>query len=237
MIRTRTRAACWIVAVIWGTSPLGAQSALSIDGSLLRSGVDTFNVLHGGQAVGRGVQSTVAITEHGSRAWLQTYAFRSNAGDVSTDTLLMDALTLRPLREARVSALGRFAFTFTPTEVVTWTFAAAGDSTAQRTDLAEGVFSSAALDAVVRALPLTEGMTAQVLFYYPLPATRGMVPMTIRVARSDTVSADDGGSQQAAWVVVAGEPGQRTIFWVDKMDRSIIQFDSEEGSAVIQFRR
>ena len=69
MINVRTLAAFCTIAGLWGTPPLGAQAALSVEGSLLRPGVDTFNVLYGGQAIGRAVLSTVAITEHGSPAW------------------------------------------------------------------------------------------------------------------------------------------------------------------------
>jgi len=203
----------------------------------LRPGIDTFAVSYSGQVIGRGIQVLEASSGAGVITWKQTYTFRSQGGDESTDTLFMDGATLRPIREARASAVGRFSIDFTPKEIVSTSLVVDGGPVTTRTPLTAPVFSSASLETVVRSLPLGDGMQSTVDLYYPPPSTTGAVTISIHVVRSEEVPARRGSAPRAAWVVVAGAPGKATTYWVDKADRTLLQFDTEEGSAVIAFRR
>lgn len=225
---------CVIALCAWGT-PLVAQTSQPADGRLLRVGIDSFTVSYGGQMIGRAVQATERAVEGGVRAWKQAYAFTSAHGEVSTDTLLMDGMSLRPLREARVNTLGRFNVAFTPREVVTISQAADAKPVTRHAPIDGPIYSSAALDAVVRALPLRDGLATTITFFYPVPSDRGAVGIKIRVTGSDSLTM--GGRVRSAWVVVAGDPGEATTFWIDKTDHTVLQFDTEEGQAVIKFRR
>jgi len=236
MSTSRAATNCSAFALILLAASLQAQATQPVNGSLLRPGVDTFTVSYGGQVIGRGIQVLSEALPAAPAAWKQTYTFQSLDGDASTDTLFMDRLTLRPIREARASSVGRFSIAFQPQEIVSISLAAVGGPVTTRTPLAAPVFSSASLEAVVRSLPLANGMQATVDLFYPLPATTGARQLGIRVVRSEAVATRGGGSR-TAWVVVAGEPGEATTFWVDKADRTLLQFDTEEGSALIQFRR
>src|SRR5437764_479243 len=203
------RTVTWILALC--ASTLSAQSSLPLDGRLLSPGVDSFAVTYGGQLIGHSIQTTDSSTDAGSRVWRQTYVFHGAGGDVSTDTLIMDRVTLRPLREARAASV-------------------------RRVSLTHPAYSSATLDAIVRALPLKLGMTAEVDLYYPPPARQGAVRVTARVIREDEIVLRQR-NKQPAWVVVVGAPGEATTFWISKDTRRLLQFDTQEGSATIQFRR
>jgi hypothetical protein len=217
-------------------STLSAQSSLPLDGRRLSAGVDSFTVTYGGQTIGRSIQATDSSTEGGSRVWRQAYAFYGAGGDVSTDTLIMDRLTLRPLREARVSSAGRFAFRFGANQVEVTQLSDSGATSATRVPLVRPAYSSAALDPIVRALPLALGMTAEIDLYYPPPAQRGASRVTARVLRDDEVAVGQG-TRQPAWVVVIGAPGEATTFWIAKNTRQVLQFDTQQGAATIEFRR
>jgi hypothetical protein len=230
-----TRTVCCSALMLFA-SPLAAQATHPVDGRLILPSVDTFRVSYGGQVIGRGIQITEQVVEEGVPALRQTYTFESSGGDMSTDTLLMDASTLRPIREARASAAGRFKLEFRDKEIATVTLEASSEPATTRTAVDGQVFSSAALEAVVRALPLVDGMQANLDLYYPPPSKRGAVTVSARVIRSEAIVTRNGGSR-SAWVVVAGERGEATTFWIDKVNRQLLQIDTEEGSAVIQFRR
>lgn len=178
-----TKQLCVIALCVWG-GPLVAQSSQPADGRLLRAGIDSFTVSYGGQVIGRAVQVTEKTVEGGVGAWKQTYVFTGSGGDLSTDTLLMDGISLRPLREARVNSLGCFTVAFTPREVVTISQVANAKPLTQRAPIDGPIFSSAALDAVVRALPLRDGLATTIAFFYPVPSDRGTCDINLEVQRS-----------------------------------------------------
>jgi hypothetical protein len=223
------------LAVLIVASQLPAQTSPP-DGRLLSPSVDTFSVSYGTQIIGQGVQVTEQVFEAGAATWKQTYTFVSTRGTISTDTLLMDARTLRPIREARVSDAGRFRFEFRADEIISISLTDTARPVTTRARLVPGTYASAALAAVVRSLPLADGLQVTLSLFYPLPSQRGSATLVTRVLRSEPVSVRDQ-SPRAAWVVVAGAPGEATTFWIDKQDRRVLQFDTEEGSALIRFRR
>ena len=217
-------------------APLAAQTLPRLDSKAISPGVDTFFVTYGPQTIGRSLQALEAVTEGGRGAWRQGYAFQSAEGDVSTDTLWVDAATLLPIREVRTNSLGRFVVSYGVKEIVTVHNPPGGEPATTRVPVAGPIYASATLELIARALPLAGGLEVPVLLYYGAPSSRAGVPMTFRVPRADSLRSKDGVVRQV-WIVTVGPAGEQTTFWIDQESRRVLQFDTEEGSAVIQFRR
>lgn len=236
MSATPVRVVLSAIAVWSIASPLSAQSTVPVDGRLLRAGTDTFVVSYAGNIIGRGVMQTQRIDDGGIAAWRQVYVFQSAAGDASSDTLIMNANTLQPIREARASSAGHFVMRFSNAEVVTTTLSEGRPPVESRLVLATPMFSSAALDAIVQTLPLSSGMHADIGLFYPAPSPRGVVRTTVRVVGTEEV-ATPGTKPRIAWVVVTGGQEDETKYWIDKEKRVVLKYDTHEGPALIEFRR
>jgi hypothetical protein len=236
MSTTPARVAISAIILCMVASPLSAQSSIPVDGRLLRAGTDTFVVSYGGNIIGRGVMQTQRISDGGIAAWRQVYVFHGTGGDVSSDTLIMNAITLEPIREARASSAGHFVMRFSKAEVVTTKLSEGHPPVESRLVLATPKFSSAALDAIVQTLPLSSGMHADIGLFYPAPSPRGAVRTTVRVVGTEDV-ANPGAKPRVAWVVVTGGPEDETKYWIDKETRAVLKYDTHEGTALIEFRR
>ena len=228
MIRSHILASALLLAA----SPLAAQ----VDGRLLRPGTDSFTVSYQGTVIGRSVQTTRAVTENGTAAWEQAYRFQGTDGGVSWDSLWFDARTLRPLRELRGADDDRTVIRWTPAAVTAIEYPHAGDSTVHRAELTGVVYASASFDAIARALPLAAGMTTTIALHYPPPARAGTVTGTVWVSGPETAEVR-GRGRRKAWVVSVDGAAGKTVFWVDVKDRTLLQFDTYEGLAKIEFRR
>jgi hypothetical protein len=217
--------------LLLATAPLEAQ----VDGRHLRPGTDTLTISYQGQVIGRSILVTRAVKENGADAWSQAYHFRSAQGSESWDSLWVDARSLLPLRELRGSDGERTVIRWSRTAVTTVDHAA-GDSTTHTTDLTGAVHASASLAEVASALPLAAGFNTSVTFFYPRPSTYGAVATTMQVTGPETVQVRGRGARKA-WVVSTYGAAGRSVFWVDVKDRSVLQFDTYEGMARIEFRR
>jgi hypothetical protein len=213
-------------------SPLAAQ----VDGRLLRPGTDSFTVSYQGEVIGRSIQVTREVTENGAAAWARAYRFQGTDGAVSWDSLWVDARTLRPLRELRGSEEGRTLIRWTPAAVSAIEYTNAGDSTVHQVELSGVVYASASFDAIARTLPLAAGMTTTIALHYPPPARTGTVTGTVWVSGPETAEVRGRGPRKA-WVVSVDGTAGKTVFWVDVKDRTLLQFDTYEGMAKIEFRR
>ena len=215
--------------------PAAAQGP-SIDGRLLREGVDTFNISVAGDVFGRGtIARSRILTSHGPQL-LQVHSWRIAGGVRIVDSLFSDAESLRSIREVRVvgDTVINVFFRGDSAHVATWPPA---DSIAMRSlALDAGVYSSAALDAIVPGLPLAENFEAQLRFYYAPPSARGIESISVKVAATDRVK-DREGRESDAWVVLAETRSGGTVYWIDKSTRQVLKFDTKEGRALIEFRR
>ena len=97
-------------------------------------------------------------------------------------------------------------------------------------------YSSATLDALISSSPLSDVFKATHRFFYPPPARYGTIAIALRVTGSERVG-DRSGVQRDAWIVAADTPGGGTTYWIDKSTRTVLQYDTHEGPAVIAFRR
>ncbi|MGH7713427.1 MAG: hypothetical protein ACREOG_19220 [Gemmatimonadaceae bacterium] len=204
----------------------------TLDGRLLPRATDTFTVSYGAAVIGRGIMHR---SISGSRL-LQVYSWRSARGDSSLDSLFSDLRTLRSIREVRVVTDTVIEVTYA-NDSITVTTRTRGTPPRRKTGFAAtDVFSSAILDGIVASAPLAERYQQSIRFYYAPPAAVGVVAIRISVEGSET-DIDKLGRPRDAWRVLAVTPSGGTTFWIDKATRSMLQFDTREGAATIQFRR
>ena len=185
---------------------------------------------------GRGIIARSRVqTAHGPQL-LQVYSWRIAGGVTIVDSLFSDAETLRSIREVRVvgDTLIEVHFRGDSAHVAK---RPSGSGFAFRSfALDAGVYSSAALDAIVSGLPLAENFEAQLRFYYAPPSNRGVESISVMVAATDRVK-DRDGNERDAWVVLAETRGGGTVYWIDKSTRSVLKYDTKEAGALIEFRR
>ena len=226
--------AALLIAVV--SAAAQGPSSPSIDGRLLREGVDTFNVSVAGDVFGRGIIARSRVVTTNGPQLLQVHSWRIAGGGRIVDSLFSDAESLRSIRQVRVVAdtVIEVQFRGDSAHVAKWP---SMDSIAIRSHALEaGVYSSAALDAIVSGLPLDENYEAQLRFYFAPPSNRGVESISVMVAATDRVK-DREGNERDAWVVLAETRGGGTVYWIDKSTRSVLKYDTKEGGALIEFRR
>jgi hypothetical protein len=204
----------------------------SFDGRLLPLRTDTFTVRYEGSVIGRGVmERMVRGAEH-----VQVYTWTpAGSSDQVVDSLFLTLPTLRTVRETRLIGDSIFAVLFSGDSVVVEVGRRDGPRTRTSMFGAAQSHSSAALEALVMGAPLASGMRIEARLFYAPPSTRGFVPVTIQVEGTERVPTRAGGVQDA-WLVSASTPEGGTTFWIDQTTRAVLQFDTREGPALIQFR-
>ena len=205
------------------------------DGRLLRESVDTFNVSFAGDVFGRGIIARARVATSDGPQFLQVYSWRI-AGGVIVDSLFSELASLKSLRQVRVVGDSVIEIEFRGDSAHVAKRAYADTPRRESFALEPGAYSSAAIDQIVSGRPLDEQFDAQLRFYYAPPSERGVELINVRVLGSEPVR-DRSGNQRDAWVVATGTPAGGTVYWVDKSTRSVLQFDTREGRALLEFRR
>jgi hypothetical protein len=214
-----------------------AQEPLDIDGSLIPAAVDTFSVLYGGHVLGHGVTEHTRVQTEAGPQLLQVYTWRPSGTDgVIVDSLFSDAASLRSVREVRVLGDTVIEVRFGDDAIRVTTRVAGTKAGEAVVPAGEPVYSSAALALLAAAGPLASGYEAEIRSYYAPPAAAGVVPLRLRVLASEPVI-DRTGAERDAWVVHATTLSGGTTYWIDKQNRTVLQYDTREGSALIEFRR
>lgn len=221
--------------VLLSHAPLALAQGPKADGRLLRESVDTFNVSFAGDVFGRGIIARARVATSNGQQLLQVYSWRI-AGGVIVDSLFSDVASLQSLRQVRVVGDSVIEIVYRGDSAHVAKRAYADTPRRESFALEPGVYSSAAIDQIVAGLPLDEEFDAQLRFYYAPPSERGVELINVRVLGSEPVR-DRFGSQRDAWVVATGTPAGGTVYWVDKATRSVLQFDTREGRALLEFRR
>jgi hypothetical protein len=218
-------------------SHAAAQQPPEVDGRLIPSAVDTFNVSYGGHVIGRGITEWSRVDTADGVLLLQVYTWRSAADDaVIVDSLFSDERSLRSVREVRVLGDTVIEARWSP-DAIRVSRRVAGEETADTSVPVRGaVFSSAVLELIVASGPLQPGRVADVHLYYAPPAPLGIQRLRIEVRGRERV-ADRTGAERDAWVVHATTPGGGTTYWIDPEDRTVLRYDTREGEALIEFRR
>ena len=228
----RLRPSLFLIAFLsQGADLLGQDQR--IDVSRLPRTVDTFHVSYAGNTIGRGI---LARSNRGSGAGaqlLQVYTWRG-AGYETLDSLFTERTSLRPIREVRIAADTVIEVRFRGDSAKVEKRAPRGPTTTSSVRTAGG-YASGSLDAVVSAAPLSVGYSGRAMFYYAPPSPRGTIPIAYKVTGSSRIRVR--GTEHDAWVVSVDTPDGGTVYWIDKTTRSVLQFDTREGNALIEFRR
>jgi hypothetical protein len=203
---------------------------------LLRAGIDTFQVSYAGRVLGVGIMSRSRLGRGANSQLLQVYTWRGARGDWTIDSLFAKESSLRTDREVRVSGDTAIAVAYTATgiEVVS---RAPNSPPNRKSFVAKPVaYSSAALEGLVAASPLSPSYSQEYTFFYAPPSARGMVRIRLHVIGVERVT-DQRGRNREAWIVVADTPDGGTTYWVDRETRAVLKYDTREGPALIEFRR
>ena len=229
------RSFAFVFAALLTTAVPAAAQGPSIDGRLLREGVDTFHVSVAGDVFGRGIIArSRVVTAHGPQL-LQVHSWRI-AGVAIVDSLFSEVESLRSIRQVRVVGDPVIAVVFRGDSAHVAKRPSTNSNAFRSFALDAGVYSSDALDAIVAGLPLAENFEAQLRFYYAPPSGRGVETISVMVAATDRVK-DREGNECDAWVVLAETRGGGTVYWIDKSTRSVLKYDTKEAGALIEFRR
>jgi hypothetical protein len=225
-----------LLALISVTSPLAAQASPRANGRLLPARVDTFVVSYGGSPIGRGIMGRTRIGGAQRPQLLQVYEWRSAGGDVVVDSLFSDNVSLRPLREVRLTTDTVIEVTFRDDSIHVAVRPRIGPEQRRSYSSSPEVYSSASLEALAAASPLSPGFQQDVRVYYAPPSPHGFLGIRLRVEGSERIS-DPSGVARDAWIVSVGTPDGGSVYWIDKATRAVLKYDTREGPATIEFRR
>ncbi len=189
---------------------------------------DTFTATIDSVVIGRGV------LEWGRRGLdhLSVYSWKSaRDGSSVTDSLFSYPLTLRPVKEVRVT--GDTMRTIIYGRDTVWITTTVGDisETARAVAPTMTMHASSSLPALAATMPFTRGARRVVLAYHAPPSSLGARHVPLVAEALDEV----GG--RPAWRDPAGTPGGGTTFWIDAQSRAVLRWNVREGEVVIKFRR
>ena len=222
---------------------LGAQSqsaSRAFDAARLRPAVDTFVTVTGSgervDTIGWATQTLRRAPSARGDTWIQVYQWHGRDGSESTDSLVMDRRSLRPLTEVRSTVVGRVTVNYDGAHVRAQILPARGASQQRDTTYRALVYSSSSLELLARAMATHERAAARLALYYPFPAQFGIREVELSVSGDDVVRARDG-SKQDCWIVSVRLPSGISQFWIAKSDTTLVKFSSGEGGSVFWFLR
>lgn len=187
----------------------------------------SFTATSDGVVIGTGV---LVWTRRGLEQ-LSVYIWTSATdGSSVTDSLASYPLTLRPVREVRIT--GDTSRTIIYGRDTMWITTTVGDvsQTARAAAPAMTMHAAASLPLLAATMPFTAGARRMVLAYHAPPSALGARYVPLVVEGPEVV---DGLN---AWRITAGTPGGGTTFWVDARTRAILRWDVQEGAALVKFR-
>jgi len=216
----------------------GAQDAVEVaPGNALvatghfRERTETFHMLREGERIATVRLSTRFAVATGRPVVVRVEALAAGDRTMGSDSFVVDRGTLAPLSVSRTGE-GMQQASFDGLRVRREGRAGA-KRTAATTVLEGPAFYGNSLDLVLGALPLREGFRARLALYEPEDAGRAWT--TIRVAGSESVRTDDGGSCRAWRVEVEGGDHEGT-YWIEQASRTLAAYQPEEEGFVIRRR-
>jgi len=148
--------------------------------------------------------------------------FPGGGGEI-VDTALAELTTLRAVahRSHQPTRVMRFTFSGNDVEGTVSSRSSARDSiTPVRQALGGPIFDSNVIDLVVAALPLRQGLTADLPFFIYERGGRVSIPVAVR--ERATVAFATIGSREV-WVVAVEVPGAPATVWVDTRTHAILR--------------
>lgn len=211
----------------------GAQTAVLRPGSeavstrAIADRVDEFDVQagEGGPAIGRMTLRTRLADIGGTEVVVRTEAMWMDDELVQGDSVTLHRQTLAPLAMRSSSVETGVQLEFSPGTVRK---VDEGDWGADTSDVAlpEPVFLAGTTDLLLGALPLAPGYAARLAVF---DAQDGIDTVAIEVEAAEDVVLPEGG-RVSAWRVAVTEGWMVSTYWMDRESRTLVQFESADGS-------
>jgi len=221
----RSWAPCAIMLVVPACAHVSPIEPAVVPGLAIRfdptSSLDTVvfqrSITRAGQDSAAGTRTVVlqVVRAAGNETLLQVEQRFPGGGGQIVDTAVAELHTLRAIahRSHQPTRTMRFSFDNGDAHGTVTALRVTGDSvTAVRQALGGPIFDSNVIDLVVAALPLREGFSAELPFFFY--ERGGRVAMPVAVRERAMVPFGRLGSRDV-WIVTVGVPGAPATVWVD----------------------
>lgn len=188
----------------------------------------------GGRArvdIGMTIQRVRRVIEADGRdAFEVAFEQRDSSAVLVETTTWVDARSLRPLRQTALLDGGRVVtLSFGRSHLVVIDSAPGRPPRMSLSPVPDSAYTSAAVDLLLRALPLTIGYHASVPVYFP--ADEQVTPLDVRVEGADRITTRSG-RPVVCWIVAADFPGNVTErFWIDQRTHAMVRILAHDGPA------
>jgi hypothetical protein len=188
----------------------------------------------GGRArvdIGMTIQRVRRVIEADGRdAFEVAFEQRDSSAVLVETTTWVDARSLRPLRQTALLDGGRVVtLSFGRSHLVVIDSAPGRPPRMSLSPVPDSAYTSAAVDLLLRALPLTMGYHASVPVYFP--ADEQVTPLDVRVEGADRITTRSG-RPAVCWIVAADFPGNVTErFWIDQRTHAMVRILAHDGPA------
>jgi hypothetical protein len=172
------------------------------------------------------------IGPDGGDAFEVAFEQRDSASVLVETTTWVDARTLRPLHQTALLDGGRVvSLVFGHDRLVVTDSAPERPLRMTISPVPDSAYTSAAVDLLLRALPLAIGYHATVPVYFP--ADEQVSPLDVRVEGAERVTTRSGRAAEC-WVVAADFPGEVTErFWIDQRSHAMVRILAHDGPAAL----
>jgi hypothetical protein len=181
--------------------------------------------------IGMTIQRVRRVIEADGRdAFEVAFEQRDSSAVLVETTTWVDAHSLRPLRQTALLDGGRVVtLSFGRSHLVVIDSAPGRPPRMSLSPVPDSAYTSAAVDLLLRALPLTMGYHASVPVYFP--ADEQVTPLDVRVEGADRITTR-GGRPAVCWIVAADFPGNVTErFWIDQRTHAMVRILAHDGPA------
>ena len=170
------------------------------------------------------------IEADGRDAFEVAFEQRDSSAVLVETTTWVDARSLRPLRQTALLDGGRVVtLSFGRSHLVVIDSAPGRPPRMSLSPVPDSAYTSAAVDLLLRALPLTMGYHTSVPVYFP--ADEQVTPLDVRVEGADRITTRSG-RPAVCWIVAADFPGNVTErFWIDQRTHAMVRILAHDGPA------
>jgi hypothetical protein len=157
---------------------------------------------------------------------------RDSSSVLVETTTWVDARTLRPLHQMALLEGSRVvSLVFGHDRLVVTDSAPERPLRMTISPVPDSAYTSAAVDLLLRALPLAIGYHARVPVYFP--ADEQVSPLDVRVEGADRITTRSGQTTMC-WIVAADFPGDVTErFWIGQRSHAMVRILAHDGPAAL----
>ncbi|MFI5248861.1 MAG: hypothetical protein ACHQTF_02765 [Gemmatimonadales bacterium] len=183
--------------------------------------------------IGMTIQRVRRVTEPDGRdAFEVAFEQRDSSAVLVATTTWVDARTLRPLHQTALLDGSRVvSLVFGHDRLIVTDSAPERPLRMTISPVPDSAYTSAAVDLLLRSLPLAIGYHATVPVYFP--ADEQVSPLDVRVEGADRITTRSGRTS-VCWIVAADFPGNVTErFWIDQRTHSMVRILAHDGPAAL----